>query len=53
MFEPFWRGDEARSTRGSGLGLALAQRIVEALGGRIEATSTPEVGSRFVVVLPS
>ena len=53
VFEPFWRGDEARSTRGSGLGLALAQRIVEALGGRIEATSTPEVGSRFVVVLPS
>jgi two-component system, OmpR family, sensor histidine kinase BaeS len=53
VFEPFWRADEARSTRGSGLGLALAQRIVEALGGRIEATSTPEVGSRFVVVLPS
>ncbi|HVI19417.1 MAG TPA: ATP-binding protein [Gaiellales bacterium] len=39
--------------RAGGLGLALAQRIVEALGGRIEASSTPHVGSRFVVVLPS
>ncbi len=52
VFEPFWRADEARSAGGSGLGLALAQRIVEALGGRIEATSSPGVGSRFDVSLP-
>ena len=52
VFEPFFRGDEARSGGGSGLGLALAKRIVEALGGRITAASTPDVGSRFAIELP-
>jgi signal transduction histidine kinase len=32
--------------------LALAKRIVEALGGRITAASTPDAGSRFLVELP-
>ena len=53
VFEPFWRGDAARATEGSGLGLALAQRIVESLGGRIEVESAPAEGSRFAVVLPA
>jgi signal transduction histidine kinase len=52
VFDPFWRGDAARSTPGSGLGLALAKRIVEALGGHIRVESTPARGSRFAVVLP-
>ena len=52
VFEPFFRADEARSGGGSGLGLALAKRIVEALGGRITAASTPDIGSRFAVELP-
>ncbi|HZB03956.1 MAG TPA: HAMP domain-containing sensor histidine kinase [Actinomycetota bacterium] len=52
VFDPFWRGDAARSTPGSGLGLALAKRIVEALGGRIQVESTLARGSRFAVVLP-
>ena len=53
VFEPFWRADPARAAGGSGLGLALAQRIVEALGGSIEASSSPGVGSRFDVVVPA
>jgi signal transduction histidine kinase len=53
VFEPFWRGDAARATDGSGLGLALARRIVESLGGRIEVESEPKLGSRFSVVLPA
>jgi len=53
VFEPFWRGDTARSSPGSGLGLALARRIVEALGGDIRAESAPTRGSRFAVVLPT
>lgn len=52
VFEPFFRADPARSGAGAGLGLALAKRIVEALGGRISAQSTPSEGSRFVVDLP-
>jgi len=33
VFEPFWRGEAARSSKGSGLGLTLVKRIVEGLGG--------------------
>jgi signal transduction histidine kinase len=53
MFEPFWRGDSARASDGTGLGLALAKRIVEALDGRIEVSSEPQRGSRFAVVVPA
>jgi signal transduction histidine kinase len=52
VFEPFFRADPARSGAGAGLGLALARRIVESLGGRIEAESRQAGGSRFSVQLP-
>jgi len=52
VFDPFYRADPARSGAGAGLGLALAKRIVEALGGTIRAESAPAQGSRFAVVLP-
>lgn len=52
VFDPFFRADPARSGAGAGLGLALAKRIVEALGGRMEAKSEPAGGSRFAVQLP-
>ena len=53
VFEPFFRADRARSGTGAGLGLALAQRIVTAMGGSIEAESRLDVGSRFAVELPA
>ena len=37
---------------GSGLGLALAARLVTRLGGVIEAGHAPEGGARFTVALP-
>jgi signal transduction histidine kinase len=52
VFEPFYRGDVARSGDGSGLGLALADRIVRALGGTIEVASRTNEGARFDVTLP-
>ena len=53
VFEPFWRGEPSRTGPGSGLGLALAKRIVEALGGDIRVESAQAAGSRFAVVLPA
>ncbi len=52
VFDPFYRGDAARSGDGSGLGLALADRIVRALGGTIRVMSPPTRGARFDVTLP-
>jgi signal transduction histidine kinase len=52
IFEPFYRGDPARSGPGAGLGLALSKRIVEGVGGRISAEATAGGGARFAVVLP-
>jgi signal transduction histidine kinase len=53
VFEPFWRGDPARSGPGSGLGLTLVRRIVEAMGGEIRAESDPARGARFSLLLPN
>ena len=53
VFEPFWRGEQARTSKGSGLGLTLVKRIVERLGGEIMVSSTPMQGARFAVSLPA
>lgn len=53
MFEPFWRGAEASAGRpGSGLGLALAAKLVAVHGGRIAAANRSQGGARFSVFLP-
>jgi signal transduction histidine kinase len=52
IFEPFYRADPARSGPGAGLGLALAKRIVEGVGGTISAETRDAGGARFAVVLP-
>ena len=53
VFERFWRGDPARSrTGGTGLGLSVAQSLVQAQGGRIWVESKPGSGSTFRFTLP-
>jgi protein-histidine pros-kinase len=42
----------AKKHQGTGLGLALTRRIVEAQGGRVGVRSNPGVGSLFFAVLP-
>jgi len=52
-FEPFNRlGLEQEAIEGTGIGLAIVQALVERMGGRIGASSTPGAGSSFEVRLP-
>jgi signal transduction histidine kinase len=55
IFEPFYRGRSAieDQIRGTGLGLSLTKRIVEAHGGTITVHSDPGVGTEFVVKIPA
>ena len=48
LFEPLF----TTKTKGIGLGLAVSQKLAEANGGRIEASSIPGRGSTFTVYLP-
>lgn len=51
IFDPFYTTKEPG--QGTGLGLALAYRVVESHGGRIEFEDAPGGGSLFQVVLPA
>lgn len=52
IFEMFRRLHTEDEFEGTGVGLALAKRIVERSGGDIRVESRQGTGSRFVVVLP-
>ncbi len=60
LFEPFVTSraepDHSRAAEavsGSGLGLAVCKRLVENVGGRIEARSNPGQGAAFTITLPT
>jgi len=55
LFTPFVRGSAARASaaRGTGLGLAVAQWLVQGAGGTIVVEPRSPSGTRFVVRLPT
>jgi signal transduction histidine kinase len=55
IFEPFHQldGDATRRYSGTGLGLTMVRRIVEAHGAEIKVRSAPGKGSRFEFSLPT
>jgi signal transduction histidine kinase len=54
IFEPFTQAESSTTRRygGTGLGLTITWRLVELMGGRCGAESTPGRGSRFWIELP-
>ncbi|MGH8729981.1 MAG: sensor histidine kinase, partial [Burkholderiales bacterium] len=52
IFEEFRQARGARSTEGTGLGLALTRKFVEMHGGKITVQSEPGKGSTFIFSLP-
>lgn len=54
LFEEFWQQEEdiARRLKGTGLGLPLAKRLAELLGGRVEVESEVGKGSTFCAIIP-
>ncbi|MFZ5638295.1 MAG: response regulator [Pseudomonadota bacterium] len=54
IFAAFQQGDDSmsRAHAGSGLGLKISSDLVALMGGRIELSSVPGAGSRFVVLVP-
>ncbi|MCO4099234.1 sensor histidine kinase [Gemmatimonas sp.] len=51
IWEPYYTTKPA--DRGTGLGLAMVARILESAGGHVTVTSTPDVGTTFVVWVPA
>jgi two-component system, OmpR family, sensor kinase len=52
IFERFYQSDESRAGSGAGLGLAIAQELIEAQHGEITVKSELGKGSTFTVTLP-
>jgi len=53
LFEPFHRGEDARSKPGTGLGLAIAQEVARAQGGSVVYRPRSGGGSVFELRLPA
>jgi two-component system, sensor histidine kinase len=56
LFQPFKKrrrqGQPGEFFSGSGVGLSIARRLVEAMGAKLEFTSSDDAGTRFYFVLP-
>jgi two-component system, OmpR family, sensor histidine kinase BaeS len=52
VFDRLYRGDRARNTPGSGLGLTISRQIAELHGGRISMCSDEDIGTIVKITLP-
>jgi signal transduction histidine kinase len=52
ILEPFYRCSNARGFKGFGIGLALAHRIIQLNGGRMEISSRLNIGTCVSVFFP-
>jgi signal transduction histidine kinase len=50
IFDVFF---STKGSQGTGLGLAVTKKIIDEHGGKIEAQSTPDQGSKFTIKLPA
>ncbi|MFD5827242.1 ATP-binding protein [Lentzea sp. NPDC060358] len=53
VFDRFYRADSARALPGSGLGLSIVQRVVDAHGGRVAVARSARGGALLRVELPA
>jgi signal transduction histidine kinase len=53
IWDRLYRGDPGRTRRGLGLGLSLVRAIVHAHKGRVDVSSEPGNGSRFMLFFPA
>jgi PAS domain S-box-containing protein len=52
IFEPFFRGGNARAIQGTGLGLSIIKKSLDLLKGTINVSSVPGSGTDMIVTLP-
>ena len=54
IFEPFTQADNSTTRKfgGTGLGLTISSKLIEALKGKLEVKSIPNIGSEFYFTIP-
>lgn len=52
LFDVFYRTDPSRATKGTGLGLSISEKIIERMGGKINAELPADGGLAIIMQLP-